>query len=186
MTRSNRASAIVIAFLMTGCGSALQEESPVDPDVAAEFEALNPKVYTRLDPIILASIPDDSLEQAVLDYVMLQLEGNEQNEVDIVRALAPGARNLYLTWTVQVEVSDGGFDQYYLSTGGRFADDAVAAFEYFGAAEHAALMREANALHASEPARLGTVNERFAELSENLSLLRIARIRQDPEQFSGN
>jgi hypothetical protein len=186
MRGATRLSAIVIALLMTGCGGAPQEETPVDPEVAAAFEEMNPKVYTRLDPIILGSIPDDSLEQAVLDYALLQLEGNEQNEADIVHSLAPGVRNLYLTWTVQVEVSDGGFDQYYLSTGGRFADEAVAAFEYFGAAEHAALMREANALRASGSATLATLNERFPDLSENLSQLRIARIRQDPEQFSGN
>ncbi len=36
----------------------------------------------------------------------------------------------------------------------KFASEAVEAFEYFGATEHAALMREANAIRAGEAAFL--------------------------------
>ena len=71
---------------------------------------------------------------------------------------------------------------------------------------HAALMREANEVRASESAKmakfkergsleafsesyehtkLGPLDDRFYGLTENLSQLRIARIRQMPEQFSG-
>jgi hypothetical protein len=103
-------------------------------------------------------------------------------------------------------VNNGGFNQYYFNTDGRFASEAVSAFEYFAATEHAALMREANsvrALEASEMAKfrergtleafsesyehskLGPLDERFYKLSENLSQLRIGRIRQMPEQFAG-
>lgn len=46
--------------------------------------------------------------------------------------------------TVGGEVNNGGFDQYYFNTAGKFASDAVAAFE-----------------------------------------LRIARIRQKPDEFAG-
>jgi hypothetical protein len=103
-------------------------------------------------------------------------------------------------------VNNGGFNQYYYNTDDRFASDAVAAFEYFGAAEHAVLMREANAIRAGEAAslkkykdvgtieafsesyehsKLGPLDDRFYKLGENLSQLRVARIRATPEQFSG-
>ena len=103
-------------------------------------------------------------------------------------------------------MNNGGFNQYYFNTDGEFAADAVTAFEYFGAKEHAALMKEANAVRAAEAAemakfkaqgtleafsesykhsRLGPLDSRFYKLNENLSQLRIARIRQKPEEFAG-
>lgn len=103
-------------------------------------------------------------------------------------------------------MNNGGFNQYYFNTDGAFASDAVAAFEYFGAREHAGLMKEANAVRAAEAAemakfkargtieafsesyehsRLGPLDDRFYKLTENLSQLRIARIRQKPDEFAG-
>jgi hypothetical protein len=107
---------------------------------------------------------------------------------------------------VEAEVNNGGFNQYYFNTDGKFATEAVRAFEYFGASEHAALLREANLARAAEAdelakfkdkgtleafsesyehSQLGPLDDRFYKLSENLSRLRIARIRQMPEHFSG-
>ena len=89
---------------------------------------------------------------------------------------------------------------------GRFASEAAKAFDYFGAAQHAALMREANDVRAAEAeemakfkargtleafsesyehSKLGSLDDRFYKLTENLSQLRTARIRQMPQNFSG-
>ena len=91
-------------------------------------------------------------------------------------------------------MNNGGFNQYYFNTDGKFASEAVNAFEYFGATEHAALMRDANstrALEAAEMAKskeegtleafsesyehseLGPLDDRFYNLFENLSHPRI-------------
>ncbi len=135
-----------------------------------------------------------------------RLEGRYDKEEAIVAKLPAGVRALYLTWTVEAEVNNGGFNQYYYNTDNKFASDAVGAFEYFGATEHAVLMREANAIRAGEAAtlkkfkdrgtieafsesyehsKLGPLDDRFYKLRENLSQLRVARIRATPEQFSG-
>ncbi len=58
------------------------------------------------------------------------------NEDLIVAKLPTGVRALYLTWTVEAEVNNGGFNRYYYNTDDRFAADAVVAFEYGGLSAH--------------------------------------------------
>ena len=179
----------------------------MDKDIAASIEAFkNRRIYTQLDPATLRSISDAEVEQAIIDYVISKLEDNYDRDKEIVGRLSVGIRSTYLTWIVEAEVNNGGFNQYYFNTEGKFASEAVGAFEYFGASEHAALMRDANAVRAEEAAgmtkfkekgtleafsesyeetKLGPLDDRFFKLTENLSHLRIARIRQAPEQFSG-
>jgi hypothetical protein len=179
----------------------------MDESIEAAFEAFrNRTTYTSLDPETLASIPDDDLEQAVVDYIFSKLEDHYDQEEQIISALPAGARALYLTWIVEAEVNNGGFNQYYWNTGGCFAAEAVTAFRFFGAHEHAALMQEANAVRAAEAdaisefeeqgtleafsesyevSKLGPLDERFYQLGEGLSTLRIAKIRELPEEFSG-
>ena len=179
----------------------------MDEEITASLKAFsNRKIYTQLNPPTLRSVSDADVEQAIIDYVIAKLDGRYDEEVEIVGALSPGVRATYLTWIVQAEVNNGGFNQYYFNTDGRFASEAVDAFEYFGATQHAALMREANAVRASEEAemakfkergsveafsesykhtQLGPLDDRFHRLAENLSEMRIVRIRQMPEEFSG-
>lgn len=198
---------IMALALLSACGNGATGSSSMDKDIAASIEAFaNRKIYAKLDPATLRSIPNADLEQAVIDYVFSKLEKDFAEEAQVVRELSPGLRAMYLTWIVEAEVNNGGFNQYYWNTEEKFASDAVTAFEYFGASEHAALMRDANVVHATEEAemakfkeqgsleafsesyehtKLEPLDDRFFQLSENLSRLRIARIRQMPEQFSG-
>ncbi|HEU4387012.1 MAG TPA: DUF4375 domain-containing protein [Blastocatellia bacterium] len=179
----------------------------MDKSIADSIEEFrNRKIYSALDSATLRAIPDSDIEQAVIDYVSTKLEGNYDREMQIVNGLAPGTRALYLTWVVEGEVNNGGFNQYYYNTDGKFSEQATAAFEFFGAVEHAGLMREANAVRAAEEQRmakykdrgtleafsesyqetnLGPLDDRFYQLKEDLSALRIARIRSSPEMFEG-
>lgn len=166
----------------------------------------NRRIYRTLSPQILASIPDDKLEQAIFDYVASKLEGHYDDELNIVNKLPPGVRALYVTWEVEAEVNNGGFHQYYWNTADRYSRQAVEGFEFFGAVKHAALMREANSIRAKETdtlakfrkedtaeasskssraSALRPLDERFYGLDENLSVLRVAKIRAMPVVFSG-
>jgi hypothetical protein len=157
----------------------------------------------NVDPPNLASIADDQVEHAILDYVYARMNGHE--EAEILAMMPAGIRALYVTAGVEDEVNNGGFNQYYWNSTGRFAEEAVAAFEFFGAHQYAELMREANRIHAAEAAqieklkeqgslqafsdsykvsKLGPLDERFYKIEENLSALRIAKIRSDPALFS--
>jgi hypothetical protein len=180
----------------------------MDPEIAKSIEAFETrKMYARLSPEILAKVPDDELEQAVMDYVGTKIRDDYEHERLIVGKLRPGVQAVYVTWWVEAEVNNGGFNQYYWNSTGQFADEAPAAFEFFGATQHAALMREANAVRGAEvsamqkykdqgsleafsasydESKLGPLDDRFFGLSENLSALRIAKIRAQPEDFSGD
>lgn len=161
------------------------------------------QIYRSLDACTLAGIADNCVELAIVDYVHGQLESTEVLELQVLAELAVGARALYMTWLVQTQVIHGGFSRYYRSSAGQFAQDAVAAFEFFGARQHAGLMREANRLHAEQRALeeredlakiysfferytvppLHWLDDRFYKLDECLSALRIAKIRSEPALF---
>lgn len=179
----------------------------MDENIAASLDAFaNRRIYAQLDPPTLRSISDADVEQAIIDYVIAKLDGHYDQKAEIVAALSPGIRATYLTWIVEAEVNNGGFNQYYFNTDGQFASETVDAFQYFGATQHASLMEQANVVRASEAAemakftevgsldafsesyehtKLGPLDDQFYGLTENLSELRIARIRQMPEQFAG-
>jgi len=189
-----------------GCSDATVQEQPIDDSMKKAFEDFrNRKIYTSLDLKTLRSIADKQLEQAIVDYVMHKHKSNPDEDA-VLKSLSPGNRALWLTWIVEGEVNNGGFNQYYWNTAGRHSSEAVAAFEFFSASNHAAIMREANVIRKQEAdlikvyedknttkafsesyeiSKLGPLDDRFYALTENLSELRIARIRANPELFTG-
>ena len=187
---------IFASTLMAACGAASEE-----PRVKENDES-----HTVLTPAILASIPDADVEEAVLDYVSSKIGNDYEHEVAIVAKLPTGAQALYITSLVDGEVNNGGFNQFYWNSSGRFTDQAAEAFEFFSAHEHAALMREANSVRAMEAekmkkykdrasleafsesykeSQLGPLDEKYFELKEDLNKLRITKIRSMPDFFSG-
>lgn len=155
-----------------------------------------------LDEFALASAADHEIERLIIDYVDTRLanRNEDEDEVRVVNELPPAVRALYLTWTVESEVINGGFVRYFWNWSGRFANDAVAAFEFFSAREHSRLMREANRVYAEECGtsyvsdgrelidaneswRLQLLEDYFHQMDESLSTLRIDKIRANPEAF---
>jgi hypothetical protein len=165
-------------------------------------EMQNRPVYESLDVKTLAGIADEKLEQAIIDFVDAKLAARaaDESEAHVLAALPAAVQALYLTWAVESEVINGGFIRYYWTWMGQLADATVAAFEFFSAHKHAHLMREANRTHAEEIASAGAENDdvaetyfssrlqvledRFYNLDESLSALRIAKIRAEPSSFS--
>lgn len=160
------------------------------------------QVCRSLDEVTLASLADHDLEQAIIDYVDRRLASRsaDEDEVSVVNALPRGVRALYLTWTVESEVINGGFVRYFWNWAGQFAKEAVTAFEFFSADEHAALMREANRVYAEECGttyvtdgrelvdayeswRLQLLEDYFHQIDESLSALRIDKIRSELQFF---
>ena len=160
---------------------------------------------SAMKPPNVAAIADDEVQFAILDYVHAKMADHSDKEAEFLATLPPGVRALYVVSGVEDEVNNGGFNQYYWNSTGKFADQAVAAFEYFSARAHAELMREANRIHAAEQAeiekfkqqgtlqafsdsykvsKLGPLDERFYKLDENLSTLIVAKIRAEPASFS--
>lgn len=202
---------ILFAVLLStsfGCAGSSEKDSAVDDSIKKSIDEFDRRtIYKSLDPKILAGIPDENLEQALVDYVITKLDQQYEKEKEILASLPKGVRALWLTWVVEGEVNNGGFNQYYWNTNDHFAADAVEAFRYFSATEHALLMEEANRVRSQEletiqrfkdrdtlkafsesyeESKLGPLDDRFYALKENLSALRIAKIRSAPELFSEN
>jgi hypothetical protein len=197
----------VTCLAMLACARSTPESPPMDNRIKKILDDFaNRTIYRALSPQILASIPDEKLEQAVFDYAASKLEGHYDDEETIINQFPPGVRALYVTWDVEAEVNNGGFHQYYWNTADRYSRQAVEGFEFFGAVKHTALMREANSIRAkevsalakfrkentaeafsesSDASHLGSLDERFFGLDENLSVLRVAKIRAMPVLFSG-
>ncbi len=201
-------TACVMALAILGCSGESPPMTSENNEMAQWLEKFkNRKIHDQLTVDILATIPDTEIELAVIDYVGTKIGDDYAREQEIVASLKPGVRALYITWGVEAEVNNGGFNQYYWNSAGKFADDAPDAFEYFAAQEHAELMREANSVRSAEAAAMqkykdqGTIeafsasygeskleplDKQFFALAENLSALRIAKIRSFPEEFTGS
>lgn len=199
--------ASLLGFLF-GCAGSSDKDSVMDDAARKMIDDFNRRpIYKSLNPKVLAGVADKDVEQAVVDYVSTKLDRQHDHEKEILATLSMGARALWLTWVVEGEVNNGGFNQYYWNTDDRFSADAVNAFRFFSAKEHAAIMEEANRVRSEElrtiqqfedrgtleafsesykESKLGPLDRRFYALKEDLSALRISKIRSAPELFSGN
>ena len=200
-------SLLLAAVFVIGCSDSTNQETAMDDSIQKALDDFkNRKIYTSLDVETLRAIPDDNLEQAIVDYVIHKLESGTDEDA-MLGSLSEGNRALWLTWIVEGEVNNGGFNQYYWNSDGRHSSEAVTSFEFFAASQYAELMREANSVRKQEAAaikeyedkntldafsesykasKLGPLDDRFYALSEDLSALRIAKIRQSPELFTGD
>jgi outer membrane murein-binding lipoprotein Lpp len=200
---------VLAVTVIASCSEPAPEDQSMDDSIKQMQKRMdefnNRTKYLSLDVETLRSIPDDKLEQAIADYVIYKLDG-DFTHANMRHALSEGNLAFWLTWIVDGDVNNGGFNQYYWNNGDEHNPDAVAAFELFGAAQHAALMRQANALRERERAaiseyqaqnaldafsesyeitELGPLDNQYYELEEDLYALRIAKIRQSPELFTG-
>ena len=168
-----------------------------------EFE--HRKRYATLTPDVLATIPDDKLELAILDWIDSKIGRDYEHAHAIVARLSPGMRMLYATWWLESEVDNGGFNQFFWNSSGQFAPDALQGFELLHADELAKLTRAAIAIAQREaPMRqkyrsqgtieafsesykhtsLEELDKQFYKLDDGLSQRRIAYVRAHPAEFT--
>jgi hypothetical protein len=107
--------------------------------------------FRDLTPAVLAEISADAVGDAIVQHVAFSVaEHGEDARDDVVRGLPAGTQAIYTTWLVDVEVLNGGFNQFFFNPYGQFAGLALAGYELLGAEEHAAVMRSAIATHEAE------------------------------------
>ena len=110
--------------------------------------------FRRLTPDLLASLSADEVADAIVQHVHLRVAGSWGREAEIIRALPPGVRAIYATWLVDVEVNNGGFNQFFFNSSGQYAGDALAGYELLATEEYAAVMRAAIATYEADRERL--------------------------------
>jgi len=118
--------------------------------------------------------------------------------------LSKGFIAVYVTFWVEAEVNNGGFNQYFWNSSGQFGLEAIEGFREIGAAACADLMSRAVATAVAEfpemqkhyergtldafresyeHTQLDELDTEFYALGEGLSDLRIKYIRSHPHLF---
>jgi len=141
---------------------------------------------------------DDDLAREVGYYVLRKMERCAFED------LSHAEQVLACLTEVEMEVNNGGFDQYYWNSPGDHADDAVTALRELGAAHTAGLVAQANAVfgpHGPDPDRerrwkqidglaesdrgkWGVLDGAFFEYQDNLSQMAAAFIRKNRLGFT--
>lgn len=110
--------------------------------------------YRTLTPELLAAISVDDIGSAIAQHVELQVGATASDQLSVVDSLPPGIRAVYTTWLVDLEVNNGGFNQFFFNPYGEFAGLALAGYELLGAEDYAAIMRAAIATREAERDRM--------------------------------
>lgn len=179
-----------------------------DDDMEKYWEEFkNRRIYTELSVEILATIPDDKLEQAIMDYISTKAT-DYQTILSDVSNLSAGFQMMYSTWVLEGQVNNGGFNQFFFNSSGQFADMALRSLNLIGASDYYQILRRAIEIHELEKknlmlqdlykqgslkafsesyklTHLGECDDAFYQLNDHLSELRINYIRSHPEDFVG-
>ena len=115
----------------------------MEPEVVAVFrnlfaqaKAMPPKPrLTEITPASLRSLSGEDLDGALYDYVATKLLGASDPRATLM-ALPRGLQVFYLSYIVEVEVMNGGLDQFFYNNGVDLADLVAPALRDLGA--HAA------------------------------------------------
>ena len=173
-------------------------------------EGLSPVLFRRAKskPLTIENInlsTDDDLDQLVMDGLEEIFSACNYNTANFIKRLPFELKAFYLTWVVEGEVNNGGFNQLYWNGYGYYANDALQAFIFFGAKEHANIMSEAITIRKKESvfisllkiigttrafsysykiSKLNIADAKFYNINESLSSLRVAKIRENPNFFA--
>lgn len=153
----------MISVLMQSFGCTGQEKNMADKDaddmrkLIEDFEKR--PIYKALTTDIIKGIKDENLEQAIIDNIQAKFERDFSNEEDVVRSLSAGQQAIYVTWILEAEVNNGGFNQFYFNSSGQLADLGENAFKTIGAIQFADLVRQANTIYDETKADLEKYND---------------------------
>ncbi|MFX1274723.1 MAG: DUF4375 domain-containing protein [Promethearchaeota archaeon] len=164
----------------------------------------NRKKYDKLSITILNKIPDDKIEQAIMDYLFDKKIKNNQNDHEIIKDLSKGFQYIYTTWKLEEYIDNGGFNQYLYITEGRFLNELIDGLNKIKAFRTRKVVMDVLKVFNEEilthsktketgtsrayfelykSAKLNKLDDKFYETDENLSELRIAYIRKNLNEF---
>lgn len=159
--------------------------------------------FRLLSPELLASISADEIGDAVVRHVQFHL-GSGADTDRLLARLSKGVRAVYVTWVVDTEVNNGGFNQFFYNRGDRLAGEALIGYELLGAEDYADVMRAAIAIFEADRDRLlpyyeratlealsesyrhtelGTVDQRYYALGDRIYSIWAIAVRDHPELF---
>lgn len=111
-----------------------------------------------------AQPPSEQYLFTLVDDIQMK-EGTEGYD-----ALAPAERVFFCVWTLEAEVNNGGFSQFYCNNSGDIAVDVPGALRAIGADHTASIVDRANGLFGADgpPADRDARQERLDDLEESV------------------
>jgi hypothetical protein len=103
---------------------------------------------------IIDSLNDDDLLFEVFKDIAERHTGHQDKKKEIISQLTKEQQGFYALTVVEMEVNNGGFNQYYYNNGGEFADAAVEGFKMVGANKFAELVTRANNIYREETKKI--------------------------------
>lgn len=161
---------------------------------------------TKLEELTIESIentPDSKLEWNLHDYITDDRLVDYDNEYETVLSLPEGLIMLYTTWLLEMEVNNGGFDQFFFNSSSELKDETYEGFLKIKAIKHAELLKQASKIYYSKVEipkdienaadiedfiesfksnKLNELDDLFYNIDENLSELRIRWIRENMDK----
>lgn len=198
-------AAIALIAALTSSVMAQSPTPPLPPDVERMIEEFNNrKRYSEFDLATLQAIKDEHLEQAILDFIFAKLDAQPGQAVRVISSLPTAFQVFYMSWLVEAEVMNGGFNQYFWNSSSEFAAQTPAALKEIGAPVAADLMERAIAVAIAEVpsmrkfksagtlqafsdsykhTRLNDLDAPFCEVAQGFPALRVRYVREHLQSF---
>lgn len=162
-----------------------------------EFERR--KKYSELSPEILKTIPDDKLVWAVRDFATAAIDEDLENAPSKVTSLGPGFSAVYFVSSLDIEVNNGGFDQFFGNDGRQAVELSKEGAEFMGLRGLATVSGKALSIEerakrekalsqenvADEDISFDEADDAFTALDLDLDKEMVKFIRRRPELFVG-
>ena len=167
----------------------------------------NRPIHKILTIEIIDAASDENLLQTVFDNLIERLPKDYRKEYATVTSWTKQQQAIYIIWTLEAEVNNGGFNQFYFNSSGQYADLVPDALKLVGANKFADLTIRANMVYKKENEKItkhqdGTLegfsksyednplnkfDDEFYDLykQENLQQLQVDFVRKNKHYFIG-
>ena len=173
--------------------------------MAAEY--LRREIHEKLAVKIIKLTPDNKLEQVIFDFIQTKISDDE-SEFSVISKMHPGFQMIYSTCLLESEVNNGGFNQFFINSSGKFAEMALQSLKLLGATDFYSIFQKAIEIFEAEKrnlelqdlysqrtaqafsesyqiTKLDECDNEFYSLGDLLSELRLKYVRSNPKEFVG-
>lgn len=126
----------------TGQDNANAPADTLDSESVQDF--MNRPIYKELTEDIIDTTPDDQLLQTVFDNLAEKIPQDYSKEYETVLTFTKAQQAIYVIQCLEAEVDNGGFNQFYFNSSGKFAKLVPDALRLIKANKFADLVTMAN------------------------------------------
>ena len=178
----------------------------MEEQLAQSVEAFkNRAIHKELTEQNIDTTQDDNLLQVVFDNLSEKQPTNYEKEYETVMSWNKSRQAIYMIWSLEAEVNNGGYNQFYFNSSRQFYKHLPDALRLVGATKFADLTKRANETFEKENPKItqhqdGTIegfsksyddnplnkyDDEFYDLykTENLQQIQVDYIRKNKKEF---